>query len=358
MASIQNDARFFGFDLSGLGQDILMAWRGMARWRVFAWLQPRVPVRVVLADGTIACSLGPDKPLDAKAKMPAKFGFDAIQLPEDVLLRRTVVLPVLDPAESVAALALEALALSPFSSEQLLWVSCPIDLQSDAYELVLTSRALVQQYLETVHTAIQSLAVQAQQPELWVPIAGDTHMVLPGFGELRRQQHIRNGFRINLGLLVFAFGLMAAIALSPTLQMRLRAIDAVSQHSALRVQVAPVLLQREAYIKAQEQLQYLNDAMGVPVSAIHVLDVVTRAVPNDTSVLTLQLQPAEASSKAVHVQITGQTTNAAALMQQLGQQQGVRDVKAPTPAVKPPGAAKESFAVEFSVSMPSPGLVP
>lgn len=349
MASIQNDARLFGLDLSGFGQAVHAALLGMVRWPVVKWLQPRLAVRVWLPNGTTARSLGPDYPLiDLKPGAPGKYRFEAAQLPEEVLLRRVVVLPALTQAEAAAALALEAQTQSPFPADQLLWVSRAVSQQtSHTHELVLTSRALVRSHLDTLSME----SARSQPPEIWVTVGGGVHLVMPGFGELRRQQQVRNGLRVNAVLCMLALCLALAAAVSPTLQLRLRVLDAVSQHTALQQQVAPVLQQREAYVKVQEQLQSIQDTMGTPVSAVQALDMVTRAVPNDTSVLTFQLQSSDAPGKPARVQITGQTNNTAALMQLLGQQRGVREVRAPTPAVKPPGATKESYSIEFSVGL-------
>ena len=69
-------------------------------------------------------------------------------------------------------------------------------------------------------------------------------------------------------------------------------------------------------------------------------DLLTQALPDDTSLLNLQLQ-------GLKVTMAGQTTNAAALMQHLSAQPGVRDVRAPSAATKPLGVTKESFSIEF-----------
>jgi general secretion pathway protein L len=73
-----------------------------------------------------------------------------------------------------------------------------------------------------------------------------------------------------------------------------------------------------------------------------VLQLITEALGDDTSLLSLQVQGHKVS-------LTGQTANASALMKKLDSLPGLRDVRAPAPATKPLGATRESFTIEFSM---------
>lgn len=361
MASSQNKALLFGLDLAGLGASLRAAWQDLWRWPVLAWLRPQLPVRVVFPDGSVARYLAGRRTLAKSRKRDIASEFEAVQLPDDVLLRRAVQLPTLNGQETVAALTLEAQSQSPFPLGQLLWVSIPVQATNpdrQSFELVLTSRVLAQAHLEKMGRFPASGGVEPTLPEVWVAAEGGAQVVMPGFGEAHRQRRERIGFRVNVIMLVLALCLATVLAATPTFQLRLRALDAELQHRALQQKVAPLLQQREAYVGVQNQLQSLDNAVGTPTSAIKVLDIVTRALPADTSVLTFQLHSSDLPGKPPRVQITGQTSNAAALMQHLGQQVGVRDVKAPTPALKPPGAIKESYSVEFLVDAAAQGDTP
>lgn len=361
MASSQNNALLFGLDLSGLGSSLRAAWQDLWRWPVLAWLRPELPVRVALSDGNVVRYLAGKRAQAQPGKRELASEFEAVQLPEDVLLRRAVQLPMLNPQETVAALALEAQSQSPFPPVQLVWVSISVlatNSDRQSFELVLTSRALVQAHLEKLGRLPANGGVKPALPEVWAVAEDGAPVVMPGFGEIHRQSRSRTGFRVNVIMLVLALCLATVLAATPTFQLRLRALDAELQHRALQQKVAPLLQQREAYVRVQNQLQSLDNAVGFPTSAIKVLDIVTRALPTDTSVLTFQLHSLDLPGKPPRVQITGQTSNAAALMQHLGQQVGVRDVKAPTPALKPPGAIKESYSVEFLVDAAAQGDAP
>ena len=342
LPATQNPARFFGLDLSSLGRDLRTAWRGMAQWPVFAWLSPASPVRLWLPSGEQAfCRDLRNAPLnDAQRAKAARF--EAVLLPEHLLLRRAVDLPKLQPAELNAALALEVQALSPFAPGEALWTHEVLPHGNHALraQLVLTSRKLVDQHLATVHP-------QRQSPEVWVPRAvGPGFVMLPGFGEGRRQ---RQGavWRWASGLLaVLALALLAAMAVTPTVQLYIRSIKANQVMAILQQKAGPVMAQRESLVRATDQLASAVLLTGKPVPPLQALNLITESLPDDTSLLSLQIQ-------GLKVTMSGQTANAAALMKQLGGTPGLRDVRAPTPAIKPLGAPRETFTIEFTLDPPS-----
>lgn len=342
MAALQTDARLFGLDLSGLGAQWLQAIKAMGQWPLVRWLTPSLPVRVHMPNG------------DTQATTATEF--EAVVLPDDLVLHHQVALPVLPPAETQAALALAVQTQSPFAADDLLWVARPSGnaLPNTApHDVVITSRPLVQAHLDTVRPRLLKTIAPHTQPEIWAHVVGAPPFVLPGFGEARRQRSTQRRFAINLALCLVAFGLAVAAAVAPTLQLRMRAIDAVAQHTRLQQQVAPALALRESLVKTTEQMQALAEVAGPPVSAVQVLDLVTRALPDDTSLLTFALNATETPAKPPKVVLTGNTGNAAALMQKLGNQPGLRDIKALTAATKPLGADKESFSIEATLDLAS-----
>lgn len=361
MATIQNDARLFGLDLSGVLGDLKIAWRGMLGWRVLAWLRPEPVVRWLRANRQSEVYRGGRKhprvsPAAAKAAR-----FAAVEVPEDLLLRHVVQLPPLPSAASEGALLLEVQNLSPFPGEELLWVSSDINgRESDGGQaalsqrrriaVVLASRSMVQAHLAAMPST-EATASNAVSPEVWVDMGNGRPAVLPGFGETRRLGYQRRWQRVNAVMCVGTVLLLVGVLVTPTLQLRLRALDAVDQYTALQKQVAPLIQQREAYVKAQALLQALPDSAVPSGAALQILDMITRALPDDTSLQSFQLAAPEGPGKPPKVFLVGQTGNAAALMQQLGVQPGFKDVKAPSAAVKPLGAIKESFSIELLVDL-------
>lgn len=273
---------------------------------------------------------------DARRAKAARF--EAVLLPENLLLRRAVDLPKLQPAELDAALALEVQALSPFAPGEALWTHEVLPHGNHALraQLVLTSRKLVDQHLAAVHP-------ERQSPEVWVPrTTGDGFVMLPGFGEARRQRQGAAWRWASVLLGVLALALVAAMAVTPTVQLYIRSVKASQVMAALQQKAGPVMAQRESLVRATEQLASAALLTGKPVPPLQALNLITESLPDDTSLLNLQIQ-------GLKVTMSGQTANAAALMKQLGGTPGLRDVKAPTPAIKPLGAPRETFTIEFTL---------
>lgn len=333
-------ARLFGFNLGTLWRDLLTAWRAMMKWPILAWLWPPLPVRLWLPTGAKVLSRGlHTSPIDDKHRIQSA-QLDACLLPEDMLLRRTVNLPRLQTQELMAALDLEVQTLSPFAPNDTLWIHDITSKDTNVLrvDFALTSRNLVGRHMATTHA---ELAPEAS--EVWVTRAnGPGFMVLPGFGEARRQRQSIAWFWTGVSLTLLVVALIAAIAVAPTAQLYLRALKANEAMAALQKNAGPVLAQRESLVRASDQLTKLAELIGKPISPLQSLKVITDAFPDDTSLLSLQIQGNKVS-------LSGQTANASALMKQLGSTPGLRDVRAPAPATKPLGAPRESFTIEFTL---------
>lgn len=360
MATLQNDARLFGLDLSGLTSEFQLAWRGMALWPVMAWLRPEPAVLWRRADGREQLYRGPRNRPVARKGQAARF--EAVEIPESLLLRHTIQLPHMPPDATLGALELAVQGLSPFPVSDLVWArldgggsaSAGGGTPPGAIPVVITSRPLVQTYLSK-HAAAGPAAstgtAGAKQVEAWVDVPGGQPVVLPGFGESKRQRDRYRKQKLNLILLALALLLLAAILVTPTLQLRERALDAQAKYASLQAEVGPVVQQRESFVRAEGLLKGLVDVAGPSTSALQIMEMITKALPDDTSLQSLLITNAESAGKLPKVLMTGQAGNAAALMQQLGGQPGFREVRAPSAAVKPLGAIKESFTIELMVDV-------
>lgn len=332
--------RFFGLDASVLRRDLLTAWNGMMNWPVFSWLWPKLAVRLALPTGGYVLSRSLHTAPVQNDKLARSARFDAVLLPENLLLRQTLDLPKLQTQEMKAALALQVQTLSPFAPDDVVWTH-ENPLQSTGTlrtPLVLASRKLIAQHITAVHTPLNATA-----PEVWVSRSnGPGFMVLPGFGEARRQRQSKGWRWISGTLALLALAVLMVIAASPSIQLYLRSLQANQAMAALQQRASPILAQRESLVRASEQLSSLVEISGRPVAPLQTLKLITDALPDDTSLLSLQIQ-------GLKVNMSGQTVNASALMKQLGSTSGLRDVRAPTPATKPLGAPRESFTIEFTL---------
>lgn len=336
-------ASFLGLDLASLGRDLLAAWRGMLDWPLVSWLWPKSDVRVWLSGGGSALSRGLNTVLSHDDKSRVKAArFEAILLPENLLLRRTITLPQLQAAQVQAALSLEIQSLSPFTPGDAVWAH-HVSQQNNSgiqAQVIISSKKLIAQHIAVAHPQLTS-----SNSEVWVSL-GDVlnaeagFVALPGFGGAGRDQQNTSWRWVSGLLMALALALGAAIAVTPTVRLHLKSIQASQALTAVSKKASPVIEQRESLLRVTEQVASLNKLVDKPVAPLQTLTLITQALPDDTSLLSLQIQ-------GLKVTITGQTANAASLMKQLGSTTGLRDVKAPVPATKPLGAPREQFTIEF-----------
>ena len=117
MVTTNTDLRLFGLDLRKLGAELARPWQGMLDRPCLLWLTPLLPVRLIRADRSEWIQRG--DLLQPAAECPAKVRTaasrtTAVELPEDSVLVRELVLPLLAEADLARAVALEVAAASPF----------------------------------------------------------------------------------------------------------------------------------------------------------------------------------------------------------------------------------------------------
>ncbi|MBN9572302.1 MAG: PilN domain-containing protein, partial [Alicycliphilus denitrificans] len=139
------------------------------------------------------------------------------------------------------------------------------------------------------------------------------------------------------------------------LQLRARAIEAVHAYDAVVLRTHPLVKERETLLQTVEQLTALSDLLTGRIEPLRVLERLTTALPDDTALQGFTL-------RGQKLTLNGLTGNASALMQLLGQQPGMREVRAPSAATRTGGAnSKENFVIEltldpqeFGVAMATP----
>jgi general secretion pathway protein L len=189
---------------------------------------------------------------------------------------------------------------------------------------------------------------QAQQPpetpipEIWIATAPQRYAVLPGFGVPRRI-HVTQRKRIfSYALLASMLLLLAGMAVTPSLQLRMRALQAIAAYDSAAQRMTSVVQEREKLVQASGKLQTLSEILNERVEPLRVIDMLTTVLPDDTAVQTLQFA-------GIKVTLSGHTSDTATLMQKLGQQPGIRNVRAPSAATRLNGATKENFSIEFEL---------
>ena len=104
--------------------------------------------------------------------------------------------------------------------------------------------------------------------------------------------------------------LIGALAVTPTLQLRARAIAAGETFESLHGRAAPAVAQRDQIVQQAEKATAIRDHLAAQADPVKVLEALTRATPDDAWILSLKVEGLTAS-------LTGNAANAAALMRQL-----------------------------------------
>lgn len=344
-AAAPSQTSLFGIELADLWTSLARPWRNLYRSGRLAWLAPQAQVRLVQADGGESVWEGDRQVAGASS---GRAPFIAAELPEDLCLRRSLVLPPMEAADLENAVALDVQSASPFEAQDMAWgCRARASGEQQAVEVAFASRRQVGNYLEGLRSRLPAGAA----PEVWVRSEHGDPIVLKGYGEERRARHVASRWKLGLALVALAAALATAAAVTPTMQLRLRAIQASQAYDEATRRAQPLLAKREKMTQAGADMAALNTLMAKRVDAAYAMDYLTRIIPDDTYLISLNIQ----GGKAV---LIGQTGNAAALMQRLSGEPGLRDVRAPSPAVRSMGSAKETFTVEFTFDPRPAGGVP
>lgn len=345
MSTPSMQPRLFGLDLPAAWREVRQAWGKLLRLPVLAWLGPQPSILLHEVDGSEGWWRPSGEGAFARQRdgsASASAAFRAIELPEEIVLRKQLVLPPLANGELRSAIELQAQAVSPFPASDLVW-GCGLANGAERRngrihaELVLASRKGIDQYRA-------QRVPQGADVEIWVRAAGqkNTAIGLGGFAEGTRQRAQRRGWAMLGVVFVLCAVLLLAIAVTPVLQLRERALQAVAAFNQLTERARPHVTKREALLAANEQVRTLEAIVGNRLNPLQTMQTLTAVLGDDTVLQRLQIEGRS-------VTIAGQTPDTSAMMQKLSAHPGFKGVRAPTAATRPPGATKETFQVEFSI---------
>ena len=336
-----SESRFFGLDLNQLKADVLKTWRKAPQWPPLSWLRPEQALTLVPAEGEprVVWESG------AEAKgIKREPDFWAVELPESMVLRKNLQLPPMDPQDCASAAQLEAQALSPFAVSEMLWGYTELSRSAKVVrlQLVLASRIQVMPLLQAKVTERLPMQASANKvsPEVWVLGPDRVPIAIQGFGELQRAQAGRKKLLRNLAAFMAGGVLLTAIAVTPTMQLRLRAIEAVKAFDVMVAQAGDVVGKRELLMQSADQVAALSGSLAERMDMVKVLSMLTTSLGDDTALQTARLQGDKLA-------LSGVTGNSSALMQKLSSLSGISDVKAPSAATRLLGSDKESFSIEL-----------
>ncbi len=326
----RSSLRLFGIDLAAVPGYLRDGWAEALRWPALRWLTPDDAVRVFHADGTESVRQGVSA---RRIAAPARVRFAAVELAEETLLRRSLVLPRLTEEELRQAVEIDARSASPFPEDEVVWGYGVERGDRLRVEVALTSKKMIEQQIEAVRPRLGDV-----QPEVWV--GGERPFVIPGYGESARLARARRMRLALFALLAVAAVLLAALAVTPTMQLRERALEAIGKSEELSAAVKPQVQMRDELTRLGEQIRLLGKASEQRQDVVALIDQITRQLPDDATLTRLEIA-------GTSVRIIGQADNAAQLLQTLGANPAFRDVRAPTGIAKAPAGSKEGFTIEF-----------
>ncbi|MFM2450593.1 MAG: hypothetical protein RIS44_3043 [Pseudomonadota bacterium] len=341
--SFSNDLRLFGLDLRQIGRQVRLLVDQLQQSSLLRWLAPQPLIQLSHPDGSKSIWRGGATPVPVRdhragRKQPM---FTAIELPGDSVLIRECRLPNLSRDEISLALSLQVQAASPFPAADLVWgwISQSAETEQLAMTMAMASRKWIDAYLGK----LLGRKLTNASPEVWVLNAdGQSAIVLAGYAEAKRYRFVNFWRKLSCAGLFTSLLILFAIACTPTAQLRLKAIEATRAYDALFRQTQPVVNQRDLLIRSAEQLDVIRSMWRESINVPKFMDVLTRVLPDDTVLQSLQIDGGKVS-------LSGYTDNTAALMKKLSAEPGFLDVKAPTPALRPPGGNKEVFKVELTL---------
>ncbi|MEO8655712.1 MAG: PilN domain-containing protein [Ramlibacter sp.] len=348
MSATRSESGLRRLDLKKSWTSSLLPWlRARAGW-LRARLTPADPVLLRHPDGSQSVWMGNAR--IETAETGKKPSFVAVEIPDELLLRRSLTLPQMSQADMDAALVLEVRSNSPFAADDLAWGSLTQEAEGGhrRAEIVIASRRQISDF---IRSRWPDLSAGQKQPEAWAVSGLPAPVVIAGYGEQQRLQHQSTQKQWDLALLFLGCVLAALAALTPTAQLRLRALEAGDAFGTVMKRVAPLVRKRDELAVLTERLRSLDAAVADRVDPAGVIEYLTQALPDDTHLYSLDIQKAKITA-------SGHTVDASALLQKLSSDPRLKDVRSPTAVTRMPGATKEAFTVEFTMDMKQVAVSP
>lgn len=334
MLGASTELKLFGLDVGGAAGGV------RALLGQFFWASDS-PIRQRLDEAVEIYSLAPeagDKPCSQRlyhlgaattgdADEPtAEPRCQAVELPDQQVLHRSMTLPASLTASLDDAVRMEVRTYSPFReddtaygwrirerSPQTLTLDVAIASRTAAYRMIRELQSLLGGEHADEHTDVHS-------HEVWTFVAGaDAPIVLLGFGEDARNQR----YRARLSSLALAATavlvglLLAPIATGLVFSLRADALDA--QLDELRAEVADELRMREELGTLRELGGQLSTALTAQADFQKELAVLTQQLPDEAYAQRIQLRGDEMT-------VSGLADDAASLMTRLSEYSGYAEV--------------------------------
>lgn len=329
-----NQFEVFGVDVRDYGQLWLAAWRDFL-------FGDESPIRRALdSQVNLRHADGSSSTYQAGAAVTDGHpNHDALAIPDELVLSRTLALPSIAETDLEAALHLEIAACSPFAPDDTAagWrVTRGGDLSAITVELVIASRSAVMGFLGEHFNVLNP-----GSSEVWAR-AGEHWVCVRGFGEDVRERHYRRRL-VRTGLLfttifVLILGLAGASVL-------------LSER-----QLANLELRRDEALQEAKDAIALRDQLAATNTAITELNRLSQQHPNPQAELLrlTDLMPDSAyitqyTQEGRKIRIRGRGSEAAALQQAMTEQKAFKSVTAPQAISRVGRTGLEQFFLDIEL---------
>lgn len=340
------DVRSLGHQWAGAWQDLLFSYQSPLRQRLDEPVLLRRDGRDEWFQGGHAC------PESAFGALQEGIAPVALELPDALVLSRTVTIPISAEAELASVLDLEVAATSPFPGDDTVfgWAEVSRDAQSLVMVLAMASRTGVKGWLHSDAQDMPPAGDDRHQqampappaPEVWADIEG-TKVCIRGFGETVRERAYR---RRLLRVAALAGGALLLLMLAASLfvlQQRLALGELESLQAQLQRDASEVSTLREALVSANEAIRASNEFVAQHPNPHLELARLTEMLGDDAFLTHFSMRGRE-------LRIRGRATGAATVMQTLARAEPYSAVTAPQPITAFGDTGYEQFHLDIDLA--------
>lgn len=340
----------FGVDMRRFGHLWTSAWRDL----LFAASSPLrklldEPV-LLYRDGEPQCFQGGlalktpsgENPAELSARCSARL------IPDDLVLTRTLTLPLAAETELSAVLAMEISASSPFAPEDTVH-GCTEqgrDESTITLAIAIASRTAVSRWLREnplAHAPGGDVEPWAHS-ELWAEVADD-FVTITGFGETSREQAYKKRLTRCAMLSLVALALVLLAASLFALQQRAQLERMERLQSVVQQQAQSVSTMREALVSANETIRAANDVIAQYPNPHIEIARLTELMDDNVYVANFSMQGRD-------IRLRGRAGDAAMVMQTLAETEAFERVTAPQAITAVGNTGLEQFHLDIELVDP------
>ncbi len=322
----------FGYDMRNVGRHWIAAWRDVL-WSYDS------PIRRRLDEAVRLSTPGGEQVYQAGAiSYSSAADCQAVLIPDDLVLSRTLTLPLAVEPELESVLALEVSANSPFSPEDTAsgW---RVSARTDQHiEIIL---AIVSMSSVMTHVAHQYGSHEARAQEVWVSLQ-DEMVVINGFGEGERAGRYKRRL-IRVASMIAAVA--AVVLLSALLSVGFKKLELQHMQSLAvdaQREAAEASRMRTILGQANETIAYVNQLRVAFPDSHKELARLTRLLGDGAYVERLSMQGQD-------IDLRGKAADASTVMQLLTEQEDYVEVAAASPIRRLPGTELEQFHLKIRI---------